>query len=96
MPHKFKIGAVVSYRPVDRLVSALRGTYIVTEHKPALDGQAARLPHQAPQRGLSSASRWRTSCRLASSSMTRDDDDPRAPYQVCEGDEVKETLSDAR
>ena len=38
MPHKFKIGAVVSYRPVDRLVSALRGTYIVTEHKPALDG----------------------------------------------------------
>ena len=39
MPHKFKIGAVVNYRPVDRMISAPRGTYIVTGLKPALDGQ---------------------------------------------------------
>jgi hypothetical protein len=39
MPHKFKIGEIVSYRPVGRLVSAPRGTYIVTGLKPALDGQ---------------------------------------------------------
>ena len=45
MPHKFKIGTVVNYCPVKRLVSAPRGTYIVT-------GLAAGIPHQAPQRGL--------------------------------------------
>ena len=39
MPHKFKIGEIVSYRPWDRLISAPRGTYIVTGLKPALDGQ---------------------------------------------------------
>jgi hypothetical protein len=39
MPHKFKIGAVVNYRPVDRTISAPRGTYIVTGLKPALDNQ---------------------------------------------------------
>ena len=39
MPHKFKIGAVVTYHPMDRLVSAPRGTYIVTGLKPAADGQ---------------------------------------------------------
>ena len=39
MPHKFTIGAVVNYRPVDRMISAPRGAYIVTGLKPALDGQ---------------------------------------------------------
>ena len=39
MPHKFKVGDNVSYYPRDRSVSAPRGTYIVTGHKPALDGQ---------------------------------------------------------
>ena len=39
MPHKFKIGSVVNYRPRDRKVSTPRGTYIVTGFKPALDGQ---------------------------------------------------------
>jgi hypothetical protein len=39
MPHKFKIGAVVNYRPKDRVISAPRGTYIVTGLKPPLEGQ---------------------------------------------------------
>jgi hypothetical protein len=39
MPHKFKIGDVVSYFPKDRMLSTARGTYIITGHKPALDGQ---------------------------------------------------------
>ena len=39
MPHKFKIGDVVNYRPRDRVLSTVRGTYIVTGLKPALDGQ---------------------------------------------------------
>jgi hypothetical protein len=38
MPHKFKIGEIVRYRPHDRMLSAARGTYIVTGFKPA-DGQ---------------------------------------------------------
>jgi hypothetical protein len=51
MPHKFKIGAVVNYRPADRLVSAPRGTYIITGHKPALDGQAPeyRIRHPSEE-----------------------------------------------
>jgi hypothetical protein len=39
MPHKFKIGDVVNYRPRDRVLSTVRGTYIVTGLKPALDDQ---------------------------------------------------------
>ena len=39
MPHKFKIGDIVNYRPEGRMISAPRGTYIITGHKPALDGQ---------------------------------------------------------
>jgi hypothetical protein len=39
MLHQFKIGAIVNYGPADRLVSAPSGTYIITAHKPALDGQ---------------------------------------------------------
>ena len=39
MPHKFKIGAVVNYRPKDRVISAPRGTYIVTGLKPMLEAQ---------------------------------------------------------
>ena len=47
MPHKFKIGAAVYYRPRDRVVGTPRGTYIITGHKPALDGQQPeyRLRH---------------------------------------------------
>ena len=39
MPHKFKIGAVVNYRPEDRMLSTARGTYMVTGLMPALEGQ---------------------------------------------------------
>jgi len=47
MPHKFKIGDVVNYRPRDRVLSTVRGTYIVTGLKPALDGQPSeyRIRH---------------------------------------------------
>jgi hypothetical protein len=38
MPHRFKIGDIVSYRPQDRHVSAARGTYTVTGLK-ASDGE---------------------------------------------------------
>ena len=39
MPHKFKIGTVVNYRPKDRVLSAIRGTYTVVGLMPAPDGQ---------------------------------------------------------
>jgi hypothetical protein len=39
MAHKFKIGAVVNYRPKDRVISAPRGAYIVTGLAPTLEGQ---------------------------------------------------------
>ena len=39
MPHKFKIGAVVNYRPRQRMLSTARGTYTVTGLMPALEGQ---------------------------------------------------------
>jgi hypothetical protein len=39
MPHKFEIGAVVNYRPKDRVLSTVRGTYIVAGLMPATDGQ---------------------------------------------------------
>ena len=39
MPHKFKIGDVVNYRPRDHMLSTARGTYTVTGRMPVLDGQ---------------------------------------------------------
>jgi hypothetical protein len=58
MLHKFKIGAVVNYRPKDRVISALRGTYIVAGlNRPfyrvvALGGHEptglARMSHRPP------------------------------------------------
>ena len=47
MAHNFKVGDNVSYRPRDRIISAPRGTYIVTGLKPALDGQPSeyRIRH---------------------------------------------------
>jgi hypothetical protein len=39
MPHKFKIGAVVNYRPRQRMLRTARGTYTVTGLMPALEGQ---------------------------------------------------------
>src|SRR4051794_1638103 len=35
MPHKFKIGQIVFYRPKQRMLSASRGTYTVTGLMPA-------------------------------------------------------------
>jgi hypothetical protein len=39
MPHKFKIGAVVNYRPKDRMLSTARGTHTTTGLVPAMEGQ---------------------------------------------------------
>jgi hypothetical protein len=39
MPHKFKIGAIVYYRPKDRMFTTARGTYTVTGLMPAGDDQ---------------------------------------------------------
>ena len=39
MPHTFKVGDIVLYRPTDRMRSAARGTYTITALMPALDGQ---------------------------------------------------------
>jgi hypothetical protein len=48
MPHKFKIGTIVSYWPEDRLVSAPRGTYIVTGLMPVFDKQPEyRIRHHS-------------------------------------------------
>jgi hypothetical protein len=39
MPHKFKIGDVVYYRPRDRMHNTARGTYTITGLMPAMVGQ---------------------------------------------------------
>jgi hypothetical protein len=39
MPHKFKIGTVVNYRPKDRMLSSASGTYMVTGLMPVVDDQ---------------------------------------------------------
>jgi hypothetical protein len=39
MPHKFNIGAVVYYRPKDRMLNTARGTYTITGLMPGLEGQ---------------------------------------------------------
>jgi hypothetical protein len=39
MPHRFKIGDIVNYRPKDRMVSTARGTYTVAGLMPAMEGQ---------------------------------------------------------
>ena len=41
----------------------------------------------------SSASRWKTSCRRVILNMVSDDDDPRAPYKVYEGGELRGTYA---
>jgi hypothetical protein len=38
MPHKFKIGTVVTYYPKDRMLSTARGTYTITRRMPAFEG----------------------------------------------------------
>jgi hypothetical protein len=37
MPHKFKIGKIVNYRPTDRMLNAARGTYTVSGLMPAIE-----------------------------------------------------------
>ena len=37
MPHKFKIGTVVNYRPKDRMLSTARGTYTITGLMPTIE-----------------------------------------------------------
>jgi hypothetical protein len=39
VPHKFKIGQIVFYRPKQRMLSASRGTYTVTGLVAVSDGQ---------------------------------------------------------
>jgi hypothetical protein len=39
MPHKFKIGEIVFYRPKQRMLSGSRETYTVTRLMPVPDGQ---------------------------------------------------------
>lgn len=39
MLHKFNIGAVVYYRPKDRMLNTARGTYTITGLMPGLEGQ---------------------------------------------------------
>ena len=39
MPHKFNIGAVVYYRPKDRILNTARGTYTITGLMPGLERQ---------------------------------------------------------
>ena len=39
MPHKYNIGAVVNYRPKDRMLSTARGTYTITGLLPGFESQ---------------------------------------------------------
>jgi hypothetical protein len=51
MPHKFKIGQTVNYRPKNRMLNAARGTYTVTGMMPASDGQQPeyRIRHSSEE-----------------------------------------------
>jgi hypothetical protein len=51
MPHKFKIGQTVNYRPNNRMLNAARGTDKVTGLMPALDGQQPeyRIRHSSEE-----------------------------------------------
>jgi hypothetical protein len=39
MPHKFKVGDVVNYRPTDRNLRYLQGVYTITRPLPGTAGQ---------------------------------------------------------
>jgi hypothetical protein len=46
MPHKFKIGAVVTYYPKDRRANAPRGACTVMGHMPGIEGELEyRIKH---------------------------------------------------
>jgi hypothetical protein len=48
MPHKFKIGDIVSYKPKDRMLSTARGTYTVAGLMPVFDKQPEyRIRHHS-------------------------------------------------
>jgi hypothetical protein len=51
MPHKFKIGQTVNYRPKNRMLSTARGTYKVTGFMPALNRQQPeyRIRHSSEE-----------------------------------------------
>ena len=59
MPHKFKIGTVVNYRPKDRMLSTARGTYTITGLMPAIEDKPPNIGSSTSARN-SSASRSRT------------------------------------
>jgi hypothetical protein len=44
MPHKFKIGAIVYYRPKGRMLNTARGTYTVIGRMPAGSDQQPEAP----------------------------------------------------
>ena len=85
MPHKFKIGDIVNVPP--RGSQAPRGRWRVHSNVPGAWRWTSRSIGSSIQARSSSESRWRASCQLVSPSMANDD--PRAPYKVYEGDEVK-------
>ena len=89
MPHKFKIGQTVYYHLKDRILSTARGTYTVTGLMPALEGQQReyRIELQRRIRAVAFENELRRSLSMAQ------DDDPRAPYKVYEGDELKGTYA---
>ena len=79
MPHKFKIGDIVKYRPADRRHREADGVYIVTFRLPG-DGQSQyRIKH--PSEDFERVA-LENSCKR-----------PRAPYKVYEGDEHKGTYA---
>ena len=45
MTHKFKTGAVVYYRPKDRMLNTARGTYTITGLIPGLEQPQYRIKH---------------------------------------------------
>src|SRR4029078_4843244 len=89
MPHKFKIGTVVNYRPKDRMLSKARGTYTITGLMPAIEDKPPeyRIKHFSED-----FERVAFENEIIAGESS-DDDDPRAPYKVYEGDELKGTYA---
>jgi hypothetical protein len=89
MPYKFKIGDIVYYRPNDRMLSTARGTYTVIGRMPAGGDQQPEYRIKHFSEGFE---RVALESELSASEPEHGQrDDPRAPYKVYKGDELKGT-----
>jgi len=73
MPHKFKVGAVVNYRPKDHMLSTARGTYTITGLMAAMEGQRPeyRIKHFSDPASVPNGNATRAAVDMIPFSMIR-------------------------